>query len=218
MFKIAYVYCITNNITKEKYVGQTTKSLELRMKWHICDSKNYLSKSHGIKKLYESMNKYGVENFTISILEETIGTDLDDRENYWICKLDSVNNGLNASYGRGGNIPIPHEEVLEMVKEYTIDNDLIIDIANKHGFHRDTVSRYLRKYITIESPRRRTRSVVLYRKDNNESNIFLSTREAARYIKQKTRALSSEGSISSKIVEVSKGKRKSVYGYYCTYV
>lgn len=49
--------------------------------------------------LQNSWNKYGEENFTINILEECPINLLDEREEYWIKKYDSIKNGYNQKTG-----------------------------------------------------------------------------------------------------------------------
>lgn len=56
------IYKITNNINGKAYVGRT-KDLERRLKQHI---------THSVcKALHRAIKKYGIENFTISILHES---------------------------------------------------------------------------------------------------------------------------------------------------
>ena len=100
---MSFIYKITNNVNGKLYIGKTShSSIEERFKEHINDS----HKSHCEKRpLYEAMRKYGVENFTIELIEE-IQTDKEAciREIYWIEKLRTYigyedSNGYNATLG-----------------------------------------------------------------------------------------------------------------------
>lgn len=64
---MSYIYVITNNINDKQYVGKTNLSIEKRFKEHIRDSKGSMKKH---RPLYYAFNKYGIENFSIDILEE----------------------------------------------------------------------------------------------------------------------------------------------------
>lgn len=94
------IYKITNIINNKIYVGKTTKTLEERYTLHLA-TKNRASEQH--RYLYRSMNKHGVENFIIEILEEVSEHDLDVRERYWIKELNSLNpKGYNMTEGGEG--------------------------------------------------------------------------------------------------------------------
>ena len=86
------IYKITNLITGKVYIGQS-KRCEQRFLEH----KNSSSNEH----LRNSIEKYGVENFSFEILEETLESDLDEREIYYICLYDSTNpdKGYNIAPG-----------------------------------------------------------------------------------------------------------------------
>jgi len=64
---MSYIYAITNNINGKQYVGKTNFSLQKRFQEHIRDSKQRI-KEH--RPLYNAFNKYGIENFSIKVLEE----------------------------------------------------------------------------------------------------------------------------------------------------
>ena len=64
---MSYIYVITNNINGKQYVGKTNFSLQKRFQEHINDSKRS-TKEH--RPLYNAFNKYGIENFSIKVLEE----------------------------------------------------------------------------------------------------------------------------------------------------
>ena len=91
-----YIYCISNAINNKLYVGKTLSSLKERLREHITDAK----KPHRENRpLYRAMNKYGSDNFTISLLEEVPMDQLADREMYWIEKLDTYKNGVRTYKG-----------------------------------------------------------------------------------------------------------------------
>ena len=64
---MALIYKITNTINNKVYIGQTSFSLDKRLKEHIQDAKKHLLN----RPLYSAFNKYGVENFQIELIEET---------------------------------------------------------------------------------------------------------------------------------------------------
>ena len=110
-----FIYKITNMINKKIYVGQTTESLEKRFKRHM----GYQKESHDTK-FYRAVRKYGVENFKIELIEEVrTQEELNQREEYWIRKLDSVNRVYNSYYGgfsSGGDTLSEHPD-LENIKK-----------------------------------------------------------------------------------------------------
>lgn len=59
------------------------------------------------------MNKYGVENFEISILEEVSDLEVNEKEKYWIEKLDTYGKGYNATKGGDGKSFIDYDCILE---------------------------------------------------------------------------------------------------------
>lgn len=65
---MAYIYLIANDVNEKCYVGKTEKSLSRRFQEHCAESKRERNKN---RPLYRAMNKYGVEHFSISLLEET---------------------------------------------------------------------------------------------------------------------------------------------------
>lgn len=66
---MGYIYCITNLINNKRYIGKTTKDPKERFKEHCIDS---YKKRCNKRPLYDSMNKYGIENFKLEILENRI--------------------------------------------------------------------------------------------------------------------------------------------------
>lgn len=66
------VYCITNTVTGQMYVGSSVKSIKSRIRYHIRDLK---ANKHHSPKLQNSWSKYGQDSFDFKCLE------LCDKEN-----------------------------------------------------------------------------------------------------------------------------------------
>ena len=99
------IYKITNIINRKCYIGQSIY-LKKRIKRHL----SY--KSHKDKlALYKAFNKYGVDKFTIEILEtidtekcDNIKSELDKLEIFYIKKYNSYNSGYNQTLGGDAGI------------------------------------------------------------------------------------------------------------------
>lgn len=85
------IYCFTSPSGKS-YVGQTIQEAHKRFKDHYKSSSN-------CTLLKRAIDKYG-DSMKFEILEETLDTNLDNREIYWINKLNTLApNGYNCSAG-----------------------------------------------------------------------------------------------------------------------
>lgn len=108
------VYKITNIINNKIYIGQTTESLEKRFSRHV----GY--QSEGNDKFHRAIKKYGKENFKIELVEEVENQIiLNEREQFWISELDSINNGYNTvndGYKHGGDT-LTNNPNIEEIKE-----------------------------------------------------------------------------------------------------
>lgn len=94
-----YIYNIVNKINGKVYVGQT-KNTKKRATSH----KYMLNKGiHHSKYLQNSFNKYGIENFEFSIIEECTNNNVDDREIFYIQKFKSNNPDYGYNILAGGN-------------------------------------------------------------------------------------------------------------------
>lgn len=116
---MGYIYKITNEINQKVYIGLTSKSIEERWKQHIQASKN-LSLN---RPLYVALRKYGIENFSIKLIEEVDDDFLGEREIYWITYYNSYKNGYNATLGGDG-------KWTKKVKQYNLSGQLIAIYKN----------------------------------------------------------------------------------------
>jgi group I intron endonuclease len=89
------IYQITNNVNGDFYIGKTIGSLKSRFRRHLYNAKSG-SKTH----LYSAIRKYGADNFSISLIEN-VSNNINEREIYWISKLNPKYN--MTSGGDGGN-------------------------------------------------------------------------------------------------------------------
>lgn len=76
-----------------QYVGQSV-DIEQRKVAHI-----YAANNGNNTPLYVAMRQYGINNFIFSILEECPVEELNDRETFWITKLDTYKHGYNCNLG-----------------------------------------------------------------------------------------------------------------------
>ena len=105
-----YIYKITNSINGKIYIGKTLQSIEERWKEHCRDcTKSRVEK----RPLYEAMNKYGKENFSIELVEECEESVLNEREVFWIEYYGSFKNGYNATIGGDGRPYIDYEMIFK---------------------------------------------------------------------------------------------------------
>ena len=112
---MAYIYKISNDINNKVYIGKTTGTIEYRWKQH-CNDRMSSRCSH--RHLYAAMNKYGLEHFTIEVIEEIKDINiLAEREQYWINYYDSYNNGYNETLGGDGKIRIDYDQVIELYNQ-----------------------------------------------------------------------------------------------------
>lgn len=110
------IYKITNKKNDLVYIGCTINSLKRRFHEHLyrCFKTDYKS------KLYNSIKKYGQENFTIELIEECDLSVIYKTEKKYIEQYDSYNNGLNSTLGGDGCLGYTHsQEIRKKISENT---------------------------------------------------------------------------------------------------
>lgn len=206
-----YIYKITNDVNGKTYVGKTVFSLEKRFQEHIQDSSRERCKD---RPLYRAMNKYGIQHFHIELLEECpIDDDLNEREIYWINKLNSYHYGYNATYGGDGKsyldwdiiyrTYLATESILETSKILGHDAGYIGKIIKLYGVQSEDIHKNATK--KLEKP-----VAMLDKKTGEVLRTFCSIADAERFSGNKFHG----GHIS----QVCSGKRKTAYGYKWIYI
>ncbi len=125
-----FIYKVTNIITNESYIGQTTRDLEKRWTNHkYAAFTSNASDYH--RPLYYSMREYGIENFIMEVVEKIErGNDkdllsvLNILEKKYIKEFDTRRNGFNIERGGGntkrnfGNVYLKFDTKGELVDVY----------------------------------------------------------------------------------------------------
>lgn len=211
------IYKITNQINEKIYVGKTILDLQDRFKQHIYDSqKDQLCQ----RPLYSAMNKYGVENFHIELIEECAIEKSNEREIYWIEYYHGYSQGYNATLGGDGKILYDYDKIAELIANGYTTKEIIQFIGCKGDTVR-TVARLYNLKITqpLESATRQMmdskKEVHQYSLRDEYIQTFESYSMAAKWllqqgIVQNEKALAG---VRSHIAEVCNGTRKTAYKY-----
>lgn len=135
------IYCITNKINEKQYIGQALSYLynKGKLKRHGAIGRFAVHLNSALKgkeycpKLYASIRKYGKENFSEKILIITAIELLDQVEEYYIKKFDSVKKGYNIMHGGSNcNRSIDYRKTrIQRIKESMIKRWKDPDYINK---------------------------------------------------------------------------------------
>ena len=141
------IYVIKNRVNNMVYVGQATNSAE-RFIAHCKPSSAKRDKSI----IDKAIRKYGANNFWFEVIEHQI-ENYNEREKYWIKKLDSLTpNGYNIQTG-GENPPVHYGvdhplsifdniETVNLIKDDLRNTCLSLsEIANKYNSSKRTIMR-----------------------------------------------------------------------------
>ena len=128
------IYKITNNLTGKSYIGQS-KNIQKRYLEHI---------HHKDTDIDKDIRELGLENFTFEILELCDESQLNEREDYYILKFDSIDNGYNKI--RGGQDNIGESNSNSILKESDI---YFIRECYKHHMRQRDAYEYFKDKITF---------------------------------------------------------------------
>ena len=209
---MAYIYQIINDINNKIYIGKTESSIEKRFQEHCRDCQ----KSRCEKRpLYAAMNKYGIEHFHISLIEETNFPE--EREKYWIEQLGSFKYGYNATIGGDGRRYIDYNLVCQL---YQLNSNQA-EVARILDIDESTVRRILKenKIRTFGrgqySKTHMAKNVIQYNKTGDKIiSIYDSSTEAAQALKTSEELAANISTIAGHIRAVCNDKRKTAYNYY----
>ena len=207
-----YIYCITNKINLKRYIGQTSKTIEARMKIH--------KSSHRRKRtwdfpLYRAMRKYGFENFIIEQQEECSPEDLNRREVYWIDFFDTYANGYNATYGGEGRLQFDYDAIVRAYENIRC----IRDTAKAIGCSVDTVKNVLHsKNIVTTSGAdvarlKQGKPIDMLDKDGAVVMEFSSLQEASKWLQDNGYSKTGIRGLGQHLGQACNGIRRTVSGF-----
>ncbi len=143
-----YIYVIQNETNYKIYVGQS-KAPNKRWVRHKYDA---MIRNHKLP-LYNSIRKYGVDNFNFYIIEELPDNEIDSSEEFWIQYFRSwdANYGYNLELGGCKNKIISQEtknkQSISSKKRYTNETTIKLreskrtPLARKHASESSTGSK-----------------------------------------------------------------------------
>lgn len=163
------IYKFENLANGKIYIGQTKKKLRERLAQHVWQSKNKPNYFH------KALNKYGIANFDITILEESEDSKLlDGLEVYWISYYDSTNRdkGYNRTIGGSG--------IRSTRPKYSYEEQEVTRIKRSQSAKNKWKSEeYRNRY---KNSRKEYKKVIQLDFNLNIIKIFSSINEAERYI------------------------------------
>ena len=123
------IYKIENLLTHKVYIGQS-RHIEIRWQEHCRPSSDSI--------ISRAIRKYGKSNFSFEILEECAIDELDQREEYYIRKYNSVNpNGYNIEEKVNGNrsyfLTYSKDDFKDIVSDIKYSSLSFEEIANKYN-------------------------------------------------------------------------------------
>lgn len=144
------IYKITNNINNKIYIG---KAFDIQRRWS--EHKVAINNPNKQYHLYRAMRKYGIENFSMEIIEECpIDNDiLYEREQYWINYYDSYNKGYNQTLGGEGTIKVKQEDIESLWDKGLCVAAIAIQLNCKPQTIRNRLQNY-KNYSTDEATKR----------------------------------------------------------------
>lgn len=132
------IYCIINTINNKKYIGSSI-NIGRRLNTH---KRQLINKIHKNPLLQNSVNKYGLENFYINLLEICNKDILREREQYYI-------DFFNSEYNLVKEV-LEHFSIGKPIHMYSLEGkyiksyDYIIDACKENNIHQSTICRYLK--------------------------------------------------------------------------
>ena len=131
------IYKIENLINHKVYIGQ---SVNIERRWidHRCGYQ-FADEVH----LYRAMQKYGINNFSFTVIEQCKKEELNDKEKYWIKFYNSIdrNNGYNRTVGGTDSVHcLLTDKQIDQIYEMLRNNISQSDIAEKFNVTQQLIS------------------------------------------------------------------------------
>lgn len=224
-----FIYKYTSPSGKS-YIGQTCRSLKERANG---DGSGYVS----CTIFFNAIQKYGFKNFQYEILEEVNLSNIDDKEQYYIKKYntlqpngynvqkggkcDYVNKNKNNSrktsiiqYDLNGNFIKVFESVSTAAREINSSFQAIEAVLNRtRKQHKGFIYRYIGENSpeSVKSIQTHGRQVLQFSLEGNYINTYPSANAAAR-------AIGKDSNAGRNIRSACSGTRQTAYGFKWKYL
>lgn len=226
------IYLITNLLDGKQYVGQTTKGYMQRWKSH-CRYANRRKQNRLSPQLIDTViDKYGIENFKIELLETVPFEQKDTKEQFYIRKYDTYNNGYNLTIGGDYN-PMLDDKIkkhhLDVMRSETVRFKMSSSVKKAYTdelrmwFRNDTKQKWLSKNDTekahtisgfIKYNNSKKQQVAIIDENATIIKVFESGAEACKFC---NRPVKEAGHILLVCDKFNKnGKRAKYFGYHWT--
>lgn len=213
------IYKIINDINDKVYVGKTFKSLEERFSSHKRDS---LKREEEKRPLYNAINKYGSEHFSIELIEDCDENIVNQREIYWIEHYHGYSQGYNATLGGDGKTLYNHNEIVDLIEDGHTVKEIVELIQCCPETVRNIAKAYNLSIIKIDSgsvKEMKDRAIKVDQFDlkNNYVQTFDSYADGARWLKDNNYVNGNLSGVRAHIGSVCKGDRKTAYKFIWKY-
>ena len=139
------IYKYTNLVNGKVYIGQTIQELKERHSKHISVAFGK-ENGHGYDYLiHKALRKYGVDNFTLEVIDRVDNALLNDKEREYIAFYNSYEKGYNMTPGgesKPEDFPLSFEEKTVISKLFK-EGLAIKKIAEQTGHHYRKIKRAL---------------------------------------------------------------------------
>lgn len=176
---MGFIYKVTNNLNQKVYIGKTSETVQKRFKEHLNECQT--QKSYG-RPFHQALIKYGVENFSIEILEEAPIDELNEKEKFYIKKYDSYFNGYNATLGGEGTLQYNYKEIVD----FYLKNGSKQQTCQHFGCCLETVSKACKEFGIKTISKDKGQKIIRINPETKEEKIYNSIREAALEISTNT--------------------------------
>lgn len=215
---MGYIYKIKNDINDKLYIGKTEFNIHKRFAEHCHDC---LREDINNRPLYKAMSLYGINHFTIELIEECDDSVLEDREKYWISYYNSYGNGYNATMGGDGKSYINYDNIIDLF----LKGLNIREIAEQTGHDVGHISKILKEkgnitqnQIDKQAIKKLERKVMQLDKKTNETiQTFDSVTQAALWIIKNDYSKDNIKGVTAHISQCCNGIRKSAYQFKWSY-
>lgn len=205
-----YIYKIVNKTNGKVYIGKTTYTIAYRWIQHISAATSDKEKDDYNYLLHKAIRKYGVDNFTVEVVEEVEDTSkLSMREMYWIghynsCILEEDSNGYNMTYGGEGVSKINKQKIYQLWESGFGS----LEITKQTGHHSASIKNILETLDSyskeIDFARNTGNTVFQYSESGELIGSYPSISYAARQV----------GVDPSVISKCCHGQKQSAAGYF----